>query len=90
MFVILVKESMNAESAAGRDELFDSAKPQHGRMLTDRQTEKQTSPSTLIYILYARKIHPTSYIHSCFLNSLHSSNDALFPLVFDSLQPQEY
>lgn len=42
---------MNAESAAGRDELFDSAKPQQGQMLTDRQTEKPISPSTLIYIL---------------------------------------
>lgn len=46
---------MSAESAAGRDELFDSAKPQQRQMLTDRQTEKPISPSTLIYILYAQK-----------------------------------
>lgn len=65
--LFLWRKFMNAESAAGRDELFDSAKPQQGQMLTDRQTEKPMSPSTLIYILYAQKIHPTSYIHSWLL-----------------------
>lgn len=58
---------MNAESAAGRDELFDSAKPQQGRMLTSRQTEKPMSPSTLtyIYIYYMLKkyIQPVIFIH---------------------------
>lgn len=68
--LFLWRKFMNAESAAGREHLpllFDSAKPQQGQMLTDRQTEKPMSPSTLIYILYAQKIHPTSYIHSWLL-----------------------